>query len=125
MYAGVGRSFRACRFAMLAFAMAAEFSAAQVAAIAALAQLELEPHEVQLFARQLGDFLGYADEVLAIDTAGVAPTAYVVTRQESERAGRGAPLARPRGGAAQCAGRLDPTPASSGCRGSSDDLARP
>jgi aspartyl-tRNA(Asn)/glutamyl-tRNA(Gln) amidotransferase subunit C len=70
---------------MLAFAMAAEFSAAQVAAIAALAQLELAPDEVQLFARQLGDFLGYADEVLAIDTAGVAPTAYVVTRQESER----------------------------------------
>ena len=32
-----------------------------------------------------GDFLGYADEVLAIDTAGVAPTAYVATRQESER----------------------------------------
>ena len=27
----------------------------------------------------------YADEVLAVDTAGVAPTAYVVTRQESER----------------------------------------
>ena len=70
---------------MLAFAMAAEFTAAQVAAIAALAQLELEPPEVELFARQLGDFLGYADEVLAIDTAGVAPTAYVVTRQESER----------------------------------------
>ena len=65
--------------------MAAEFTAEQVAAIAALAQLDLEPHEVQLFARQLGDFLGYADEVLAIDTAGVAPTAYVVTRQESER----------------------------------------
>jgi aspartyl-tRNA(Asn)/glutamyl-tRNA(Gln) amidotransferase subunit C len=70
---------------MLAFAMAAEFTTAQVAAIAALAQLELEPDEVPLFARQLGDFLGYADEVLAIDTAGVAPTAYVVTRQESER----------------------------------------
>jgi len=65
--------------------MAAEFTAAQVAAIAALAQLELEPHEVELFARQLGGFLGYADEVLAIDTAGVAPTAYVVTRRESER----------------------------------------
>jgi aspartyl-tRNA(Asn)/glutamyl-tRNA(Gln) amidotransferase subunit C len=70
---------------MLAFAMAAEFTTAQVAAIAALAQLELEAQEVQLFARQLGDFLGYADEVLAIDTAGVAPTAYVVTSQESER----------------------------------------
>jgi aspartyl-tRNA(Asn)/glutamyl-tRNA(Gln) amidotransferase subunit C len=65
--------------------MAVEFTAAQVEAIAALAQLELEPHEVELFARQLGDFLRYADEVLAVDTAGVAPTAYVVTRQESDR----------------------------------------
>jgi aspartyl-tRNA(Asn)/glutamyl-tRNA(Gln) amidotransferase subunit C len=71
--------------------MAAEFTAAQVAAIAALAQLELDPHEVQLFARQLGGFLAYADEVLAIDTTGVAPTAYVVTRQESERADQVSP----------------------------------
>ena len=68
--------------------MAVEFTAAQVAAIAALAQLDLEPGEVELFARQLGDFLGYADEVLAIDTAGVAPTAYVATRQESDRPDR-------------------------------------
>ena len=65
--------------------MAARFSAEQVTAIARLAQLELEPAEVTLFARQLGDFLGYAHEVLAIDTAGVAPTAYVVTRHESDR----------------------------------------
>ncbi|MEO8256808.1 MAG: Asp-tRNA(Asn)/Glu-tRNA(Gln) amidotransferase subunit GatC [Acidobacteriota bacterium] len=65
--------------------MGTEFTPAQVTAIAALAQLELEPHEVQLFARQLGDFLTYADEVLAIDTAGVAPTAAVLTRPESER----------------------------------------
>ena len=65
--------------------MAAEFTAAQVRAIAALAQLELEPAEVELFARQLGDFLGYAHEVLAIDTAGVAPTAYVASGQQSDR----------------------------------------
>lgn len=65
--------------------MPSEFSAAQVAAIAALAQLELESAEVELFARQLGDFLGYANEVLAIDTTGVAPTAYVSTGQESDR----------------------------------------
>ena len=65
--------------------MAAEFTAAQVEAIAALAQIELEPDEVALFARQLGDFLGYADEVLAIDTTGVAPTACFVSRTESDR----------------------------------------
>jgi aspartyl-tRNA(Asn)/glutamyl-tRNA(Gln) amidotransferase subunit C len=65
--------------------MAVRFTAEQVTAIARLAQLELEPGEVALFARQLGDFLGYANEVLAIDTVGVAPTAYVVTRHESDR----------------------------------------
>jgi aspartyl-tRNA(Asn)/glutamyl-tRNA(Gln) amidotransferase subunit C len=65
--------------------VAAEFTAAQVTAIAALAQLDLEPAEVALFARQLGDFLGYANEVLAIDTTGVAPTAYVASGQQSDR----------------------------------------
>jgi aspartyl-tRNA(Asn)/glutamyl-tRNA(Gln) amidotransferase subunit C len=65
--------------------MTVRFTAEQVTAIARLAQLELEPEEVALFARQLGDVLGYANEVLAIDTAGVAPTAHVVTRHESDR----------------------------------------
>ena len=32
---------------------------------------------LELFARQLGDFLGYAAEVQAVDTVGVTPTAYV------------------------------------------------
>src|ERR1700682_5500210 len=68
--------------------MTVEFTAGQVTAVARLAQPELEPGEVTLFARQLGDFLGYANEVLAIDTAGVAPTAYVVTRHESDRPDR-------------------------------------
>ena len=65
--------------------MPVEFTATQVKAIAALAQLELAPSEVELFARQLGDFLGYAAEVQAVDTVGVPPTAYVVSRQESDR----------------------------------------
>jgi aspartyl-tRNA(Asn)/glutamyl-tRNA(Gln) amidotransferase subunit C len=68
--------------------MAARFTAEQVTALAALAQLDLVPAEVTLFARQLGDFLGYANEVLAIDTAGIAPTAYVLTRHESDRPDR-------------------------------------
>jgi aspartyl/glutamyl-tRNA(Asn/Gln) amidotransferase C subunit len=65
--------------------MAVRFTVEQVTAIARLAQLELEPGEVALFARQLSDVLGYANEVLAIDTAGVAPTAHVVTRRASDR----------------------------------------
>ena len=70
---------------MLAFAMPGQFSRGQVAAIAALAHLELDAEEMELFARQLGDILAYADQVQQIDTAGVPPTAHVVTRHRSER----------------------------------------
>jgi aspartyl-tRNA(Asn)/glutamyl-tRNA(Gln) amidotransferase subunit C len=65
--------------------MAAGFTRAQVEAIAALANLELTPGEVELFARQLGDILAYADEVQQVDTAGVPPTARVATRHASDR----------------------------------------
>ena len=65
--------------------MPSQFTAAEVESIAALAQLELQPAEVDLFARKLGDFLAYANEVLSVDTEGVAPTAYVATRHEAER----------------------------------------
>jgi aspartyl-tRNA(Asn)/glutamyl-tRNA(Gln) amidotransferase subunit C len=71
---------------MLAFRMPVEFSTADVHAIAALAQLELTPEEVELFAQQLGEFLAYATDVLAIDTTGVEPTASVLGRQASDRA---------------------------------------
>jgi aspartyl-tRNA(Asn)/glutamyl-tRNA(Gln) amidotransferase subunit C len=65
--------------------MPAEFTRDQVAAIAALAHLELDASELDLFARQLGDILAYADEVQQIDTTGVPPTASVVTRHVSDR----------------------------------------
>ena len=65
--------------------MPVQFTSAQIEAIAALARLDLSPQEVELFARQLSDFLGYAEEVQAVNTAGITPTAYVVTRQESDR----------------------------------------
>ena len=70
---------------MLAFAMPSGFSRDQVAAIAALAHLELDASELDLFARQLGGILAYADEVQRVDTTGVPPTANVVTRHASER----------------------------------------
>src|SRR3954470_4395669 len=70
---------------MLAFRMPVQFSTAEVQAIATLPELELSPSEVELFARQLGEFLEYATAVLAVDTAGVEPTAYVSSHQESER----------------------------------------
>ena len=65
--------------------MAAEFTREQVRAIAALAQLELGPDELELFARQIGEILAYAEEVQRVDTTGVPPTASVVTRHESDR----------------------------------------
>jgi aspartyl-tRNA(Asn)/glutamyl-tRNA(Gln) amidotransferase subunit C len=70
---------------MLAFAMAAGFTRAQVETLAALANLELTPAEVDLFARQLGDILAYADEVQQVDTTGIPPTAHVATRHASDR----------------------------------------
>jgi aspartyl-tRNA(Asn)/glutamyl-tRNA(Gln) amidotransferase subunit C len=65
--------------------MSEPFTPAQVEAIARLAQLDLAADEIELFARQLGEFLGYASEVLAIDTAGVEPTAYVTGHEQTDR----------------------------------------
>ena len=62
------------------------FSRADVDAIARLANLELTHEELDLFARQLGDILGYATQIQSIDTTGVPPTASVVGRQEADRA---------------------------------------
>ena len=57
--------------------MAERFTRAEVAAIAALANLELDDAELDLFATQLGEILTYAEEVQRIDTTGVPPTAAV------------------------------------------------
>ena len=70
---------------MLAFDMAAALTREEVAKIAALAQLDLDEQELDLFARQLGDILAYANEVQQIDTTGVPPTASVVTRHAADR----------------------------------------
>jgi len=66
--------------------MAPAFTREQVVTIASLANLELKPEELDLFAKQLGDILAYAAEVQRIDTTGVPPTAAVVTRHVSDRA---------------------------------------
>jgi aspartyl-tRNA(Asn)/glutamyl-tRNA(Gln) amidotransferase subunit C len=58
---------------------------AQVEAVAALANLELEPAEVELFARQLGEVLAHAEELNQIDTTGVSPTAYGVAQASVDR----------------------------------------
>jgi aspartyl-tRNA(Asn)/glutamyl-tRNA(Gln) amidotransferase subunit C len=66
--------------------MASAFTRDQVAAIAALANLDLDPGELDLFARQLGDILAYAEEVQRADTTGVPATASVVVHRPSDRA---------------------------------------
>ena len=58
--------------------MSSRFTRAEVEAIAALAHLELTDAEKDLFARQLGDILTYAEQVQNIDTTGVTPTASVL-----------------------------------------------
>ena len=61
---------------MLAFGMPA-FTPADVSAIAALANLELDPAETELYARQLAAILAYAEEIQQVDTTGVPPTAHI------------------------------------------------
>jgi aspartyl-tRNA(Asn)/glutamyl-tRNA(Gln) amidotransferase subunit C len=61
------------------------FTKDQIADIAALANLELDESETDLFARQLGDILAYAEVVQQIDTTGVPPTASVVARHAADR----------------------------------------
>jgi aspartyl-tRNA(Asn)/glutamyl-tRNA(Gln) amidotransferase subunit C len=65
--------------------MPAVFTREEVAKIAALANLDLDPSEVDLFARQLGDILTYAEQVQQVDTTGVPPTASVLTRHAADR----------------------------------------
>ena|SRR6266436_3459952 len=62
------------------------FSRAQVEAVAALANLELNDSEIELFAKQLGEILEYATQVQNIDTTGVPPTASVGTVHSADRA---------------------------------------
>jgi len=62
-----------------------DISRERVEAIAALANLELDPAEAELFARQLGAFLAYADSVQQIDTTGIPPTTHVATTHVAER----------------------------------------
>lgn len=65
--------------------MPAAFSRSEVKAIAALAHLELNELELDLFARQLSDILDYANQVQQIDTTGVPPTASVLAADDGER----------------------------------------
>ena len=60
--------------------MSSPLSRAEVERIAELARLELTTDEVDLFSRQLGDILGYVEQIQTLDTTGVPATSHVVNR---------------------------------------------
>ncbi|HZT75430.1 MAG TPA: Asp-tRNA(Asn)/Glu-tRNA(Gln) amidotransferase subunit GatC [Vicinamibacterales bacterium] len=66
--------------------MPSELTREQVAAIAALANLALEPAELDLFASQLAHVLDAVNTLAELDTTGVPPTAAIVTRHPVDRA---------------------------------------
>jgi aspartyl-tRNA(Asn)/glutamyl-tRNA(Gln) amidotransferase subunit C len=63
----------------------AELTREELLKIAALANLELDASELDVFGRQLGDILAYVTELQQADTTGVPPTASVVTRHATDR----------------------------------------
>ena len=65
--------------------MAVLFSRSDVDKVARLAHLELTEAELDLFARQLGDILEYANHVQRIDTTGVPPTTSVLEQEDADR----------------------------------------
>jgi aspartyl-tRNA(Asn)/glutamyl-tRNA(Gln) amidotransferase subunit C len=65
--------------------MPVQLSREEVEKIAALAHLELGEDEIDLFARQLGDILSYANQLQEIDTTGVPPTASVIAGHQGDR----------------------------------------
>lgn len=77
---------------MLAFVvMPAGFSRADAERIARLAHLELDNAELDMFTRQLGDIIEYANQVQQIDTTGVPPTASVLARTDDDAHDAGRP----------------------------------
>lgn len=87
------------------------FTREQVSAVATLANLDLEEREIELFARQLGEILAYADEVQQVDTRGISPTASVLARYPADRADQVRPSLSPEDALANAPDPApDPTP---------------
>ena len=63
---------------MLRFPVPEQFTAADVEQLARLARLALTPDERSLFAKQLSDFLAYAEQVQQLDTSGIAPMSHAI-----------------------------------------------
>src|SRR3979490_121331 len=96
-------------FRMLAFAMAGGFTRTDVAAIAALANLELDAFELELFARQLGDIPASPDQRRRGGAGRYRQRAADGARRRTRRLGqtrRSAAVPRSRGRARQRARRV-------------------
>jgi aspartyl-tRNA(Asn)/glutamyl-tRNA(Gln) amidotransferase subunit C len=65
--------------------MSDRLTPADVERVAALAHLELTEAEKHTFLDQLNEILGYAQQIQTIDTAGVPPTAHVLSRHSADR----------------------------------------
>jgi len=68
--------------------MASSFTRDDVAEIAALAHLEIASTELELFARQLGEILAYAEQVQQVETTGIPATSAVVSDHTVDREDR-------------------------------------
>lgn len=62
-----------------------------VLSVARLARLELAPDEVERLSRDLGNILGYVEQLDALDTAGVPETAHVAVIESAFRPDQVAP----------------------------------
>jgi aspartyl-tRNA(Asn)/glutamyl-tRNA(Gln) amidotransferase subunit C len=60
--------------------MSTTLTRAEVARIAELARLALTEEELDLFTRQLGDILGYVEQIRGLDTTDVPPTSHVINK---------------------------------------------
>jgi aspartyl-tRNA(Asn)/glutamyl-tRNA(Gln) amidotransferase subunit C len=65
--------------------MSARLSRQQVADVAALAHLDLTADELDMLSHQLAEILEYVAALQEVDTTGVAPTASVGPRYETDR----------------------------------------
>ena len=97
----------------------------QVHAVAALANLDLDEKDIEMFVRQLGEILAYADEVLQVDTRGISPTASVLSRHPADRADQLRPSLPADEALANAPDRvLDPTPGPASDRATPGGLFR-
>jgi aspartyl-tRNA(Asn)/glutamyl-tRNA(Gln) amidotransferase subunit C len=62
-----------------------QFTREDVERLARLARLALSDDEKALFARQLGEILGYAEQVRQVDTSGIPPTSHAFAYTASLR----------------------------------------